>query len=163
MRSAPVASFDPATDPQAPSDYAIRAIIDGVGQVACEMDWKWGLGAVRRAEGQTRRGDRHRPGALHPLRPKARNAPGRRSTRLRATPGIGRSRPLPGSAYCRPPVRSSPSSAPASPDNRAGRDDPFHSRAMSCSRSLRAARSLFFSMYSHSKGPVGLVCSFLPR
>ena len=30
MRSALVTSFDPATDPQAPSDSAIRAILDAV-------------------------------------------------------------------------------------------------------------------------------------
>ena len=38
---------DPATDPQAPSDYAIRAIIDGLDQVAIEMERKWGIGRLR--------------------------------------------------------------------------------------------------------------------
>ena len=38
---------DPATDPQAPSDYAIRAIIDGLDQVAIEMERKWGVGRLR--------------------------------------------------------------------------------------------------------------------
>ena len=47
MRSALVTSFDPATDPQAPSDYAIRAIIDGLDQVAFEMERKWGVGRLR--------------------------------------------------------------------------------------------------------------------
>ena len=39
--------IDPTTDPQAPSDYAIRAIIDGLDQVACEMERKWGVGRLR--------------------------------------------------------------------------------------------------------------------
>src|SRR5512134_3295607 len=47
MKSALVTSFDPATDPQAPSDYAIRAIIDGLDQLACEMERKWGVGRLR--------------------------------------------------------------------------------------------------------------------
>src|SRR5512134_156969 len=47
MRSALVTSFHPATDPQAPSEYAIRAIIDGLDQVACEMERKWGVGRLR--------------------------------------------------------------------------------------------------------------------
>ena len=38
---------DPATDPQAPSDYAIGAIIDGLDQVAVEMERKWGVGRLR--------------------------------------------------------------------------------------------------------------------
>jgi hypothetical protein len=38
---------DPATDPMAPSEYAIRAIIDGLDQVAVEMERKWGVGRVR--------------------------------------------------------------------------------------------------------------------
>ena len=38
---------DPATDPQAPSDYAIRAIINGLDQVAIEMERKWGVGRLR--------------------------------------------------------------------------------------------------------------------
>src|SRR5512147_1661108 len=47
MRPAPAAIVDPATDPQAPSDYAIRAIIDGLDQVAIEMERKWGIGRLR--------------------------------------------------------------------------------------------------------------------
>ena len=38
---------DPATDSQAPSKYAIRAIIDGLDQVAFEMERKWGVGRLR--------------------------------------------------------------------------------------------------------------------
>jgi hypothetical protein len=38
---------DPATDPQAPSEYAIRAIIDGLDQIALEMERKWGVGRLR--------------------------------------------------------------------------------------------------------------------
>ncbi len=34
-------------DPMAPSDYAIRAIIDGLDQVAIEMERKWGVGRLR--------------------------------------------------------------------------------------------------------------------
>src|SRR5512147_2879673 len=47
MRPAPAAIVDPATDPQAPSEYAIRAIIDGLDQLACEMERKWGVGRLR--------------------------------------------------------------------------------------------------------------------
>ncbi len=36
-----------AFDHQASSDYAIRAIIDGVDQVALEMERKWGFGRLR--------------------------------------------------------------------------------------------------------------------
>lgn len=39
--------FDPATDPQAPSEYAIRAIIDGLDQLAAAMERKWGVGRLR--------------------------------------------------------------------------------------------------------------------
>jgi hypothetical protein len=38
---------DPATDPLAPSEYAIHAIIDGLDQVAVEMERKWGVGRLR--------------------------------------------------------------------------------------------------------------------
>ena len=38
---------DPATDPLAPSDYAIRAILDGLDHVAVEMERKWGVGRLR--------------------------------------------------------------------------------------------------------------------
>ncbi|MDP6787460.1 MAG: hypothetical protein QGI13_10075 [Rhodospirillales bacterium] len=34
-------------DHQAPSDYAIQSIIDGVDQVALEMERKWGIGRFR--------------------------------------------------------------------------------------------------------------------
>ena len=47
MRPAPVTSFDPTADPLAPSEYAIRAIIDGLDQVAVEMERKWGVGRLR--------------------------------------------------------------------------------------------------------------------
>jgi hypothetical protein len=47
MRPISAAILDPATDPQAPSDYAIRAIIDGLDQVAVEMERKWGVGRLR--------------------------------------------------------------------------------------------------------------------
>ncbi len=36
-----------AFDHQAPSDYAIQAIIDGTDQVALEMERKWGVGRLR--------------------------------------------------------------------------------------------------------------------
>ena len=39
--------IDPITDPMAPSEYAIRAIIDGLDQVAREMERKWGVGRLR--------------------------------------------------------------------------------------------------------------------
>ena len=38
---------DPTLDPQAPSDYAIRAILDGLDKIACEMERKWGFGRLR--------------------------------------------------------------------------------------------------------------------
>ena len=47
MRSALVTSFDPTLDPQAPSDYAIGAILDGLDKIACEMERKWGVGRLR--------------------------------------------------------------------------------------------------------------------
>ena len=34
-------------DPMAPSEYAIRAIIDGLDQVAVDMERKWGVGRLR--------------------------------------------------------------------------------------------------------------------
>ena len=43
----PVAAADPARDPMAPSDYVIRAILDGLDQVAQEMEHKWGVGRLR--------------------------------------------------------------------------------------------------------------------
>ena len=42
-----VVGFDPANSPMAPSDYVIRAIIDGLDQVALEMERKWGVGRLR--------------------------------------------------------------------------------------------------------------------
>ena len=36
-----------AIDPMAPSSYAIQAIIDGLDQVAVEMERKWGIGRLR--------------------------------------------------------------------------------------------------------------------
>ena len=49
MKRRPVASkpFDPVIDPGAPSDYAIRAILDGLDQVAVGMERKWGVGRLR--------------------------------------------------------------------------------------------------------------------
>ena len=47
MRSALVTSFDPATYSQAPSDYAIRAVLDGLDHAAAEMERKWGAGRLR--------------------------------------------------------------------------------------------------------------------
>ena len=38
---------DPSTDSAGPSEYAIRAIIDGLGQVAVGMERKWGVGRLR--------------------------------------------------------------------------------------------------------------------
>ena len=40
-------AIDPATDPLAPSEYAIRAILDGLDLVATEMERKWGVGRLR--------------------------------------------------------------------------------------------------------------------
>ena len=42
-----VPSFDPETDPLAPSDYAIRAVLDGLDALALEMERKWGIGRLR--------------------------------------------------------------------------------------------------------------------
>jgi hypothetical protein len=39
--------FDPATDPMAPSEYAIRAILDGLDDVALTMERTWGVGRPR--------------------------------------------------------------------------------------------------------------------
>ncbi len=47
MRRAAMRSIDPATDPMAPSHYAIRAVLDGLDQVALEMERKWGVGRLR--------------------------------------------------------------------------------------------------------------------
>ena len=41
-----IADFDPATDPMAPSDYVIRATLDGLDLLAHEMDRKWGIGRL---------------------------------------------------------------------------------------------------------------------
>jgi hypothetical protein len=38
---------DPALDPLAPSDYAIRAILDGLVDVALAMERSWGVGRLR--------------------------------------------------------------------------------------------------------------------
>ncbi|HSM20326.1 MAG TPA: hypothetical protein VK844_08160 [Hyphomicrobiales bacterium] len=42
-----VRGFDPATHPLAPLDYVIRAILDGLDQVALAMERKWGVGRLR--------------------------------------------------------------------------------------------------------------------
>src|SRR5512134_4004999 len=39
--------FDPATDPMAPSEYAIRAILDGLDALAADMERTWGVGRLR--------------------------------------------------------------------------------------------------------------------
>jgi hypothetical protein len=41
------AAFDPATSPSAPSEYRIRAMLDGLGEVAAEIDRVWGVGRLR--------------------------------------------------------------------------------------------------------------------
>ena len=46
-RKASIETIDPAADPMAPSEYAIQAIIDGLDQVAIEMERKWGVGRLR--------------------------------------------------------------------------------------------------------------------
>ena len=43
----PVVTADPASDPMAPSDYVIRAILDGLDRIAHEMERKWGVGRLR--------------------------------------------------------------------------------------------------------------------
>ena len=57
MRYRPVVSkpFDPATDAMAPSDYAIRAILDGLDPVAHAMERKWGVGRLRLLVGDSLR------------------------------------------------------------------------------------------------------------
>ncbi len=40
-------SINPVNDPMAPSDYVVRAIIDGLDQVAREMERKWGVDRLR--------------------------------------------------------------------------------------------------------------------
>ena len=39
--------LDAAADPKAPSDYVIRAILDGLDQAAHEVERKWGVGRLR--------------------------------------------------------------------------------------------------------------------
>jgi hypothetical protein len=39
--------FDPATDPMAPPEYAIRAILDGLDHIAVTMERSWGVGRLR--------------------------------------------------------------------------------------------------------------------
>jgi hypothetical protein len=46
-QEAPRIVVDPATDALATQEYAIRAIIDGLDQVAIEMERKWGVGRLR--------------------------------------------------------------------------------------------------------------------
>ncbi len=43
----PARELDPSTDPMAPADYVIRAIIDGVDHLAGEMERKWGIERLR--------------------------------------------------------------------------------------------------------------------
>lgn len=50
MRPPPVrriGAIDPASDPMAPPEYAVRAIVDGLDQVAHAMERKWGIGRLR--------------------------------------------------------------------------------------------------------------------
>ncbi|MGE0753318.1 MAG: hypothetical protein AB7K64_22315 [Variibacter sp.] len=42
-----VLRFDPVTDAMAPSAYRIRSMVDGLDQVACDMERKWGVGRLR--------------------------------------------------------------------------------------------------------------------
>ena len=46
-RIKPLAAGVFATDAMAPSEYAIRAILDGLDPVAHEMERKWGVGRLR--------------------------------------------------------------------------------------------------------------------
>ena len=46
-RVKPLVTGDVAADPMAPSDYAIRAILDGLDEVAIKTDRKWGVGRLR--------------------------------------------------------------------------------------------------------------------
>ena len=124
MRSALVTSFDPATDPQAPSDYAIRAIIDGLDQVACEMERKWGVGRLRllvsdllRAKFDAQKDKLDAAIATNREQYVRAQAEGMKRAwtaldKAASEPGIGRSRLTSGNACCRPRARSSPSSAP---------------------------------------------------
>jgi hypothetical protein len=41
------ASFDPATSPSAPGEYRMRAMLDGIEEVAAVMDRVWGVGRLR--------------------------------------------------------------------------------------------------------------------
>ena len=47
QRTKPLIAGDIANDPLAPSDYAIRAVLDGLDQVAVEMERKWGVDRLR--------------------------------------------------------------------------------------------------------------------
>ncbi len=47
QRTKPLIAGDIANDPLAPSEYVIRAIIDGLDQVAVEMERKWGIDRLR--------------------------------------------------------------------------------------------------------------------
>ncbi len=38
---------DPSRDPMAPPDYVIRAVLDGLDQMASEMERKWGVDRLR--------------------------------------------------------------------------------------------------------------------
>jgi hypothetical protein len=40
-------TFDPATSPSAPGAYRMQAMVDGLEQVAAEMDRVWGVGRLR--------------------------------------------------------------------------------------------------------------------
>lgn len=42
-----IGAVDPANDPMAPPEYVIRAIVDGLDQVAHAMERKWGVDRLR--------------------------------------------------------------------------------------------------------------------
>jgi hypothetical protein len=46
-RPRPIVGNAPADDPMAPSDYVIRAILDGLDQVARDMEREWGVDRLR--------------------------------------------------------------------------------------------------------------------
>src|SRR5512134_2988170 len=46
-RSKRPVAIDPASDPMAPPEYAIRAILDGLDEVALAMERTWGVGRLR--------------------------------------------------------------------------------------------------------------------
>lgn len=51
-RKTPIEAVDPTVDPMAPPEYAIRSIVDGLDQIAAEMERKWGVGRLRLLVGE---------------------------------------------------------------------------------------------------------------